>query len=265
VREMTIEAVLAHRRMLEQKRSTLLRMALIAGLVDGVGLQQGTGQRTVRIVAIVAAHLPFRQRHVRAAVELQADVFVALRTGVADRHLRHAPLDREFRHRIVAVAAGEAVTLMHRPEPVIARTARMTAQARASLYLDRRTPIFGVRNNQTGRERIGRVLRTGAVAGFAHRNPRVGTIRNVQAERVKGVREMIRFEPMAGNAGLLANRPRIRRQRILRYVGVRESGSGPRQIAARRAVSGKICRRQRIGDIVLGRLRLADGCCAHED
>ena len=113
VREMTIQAILAHRRVLEQERSALLRMALIAGFVDRVGLEQGIGQRAVRIVAVIAAHLSFRQRHVRAAVELQADVPVTLRAGVADRHLGHAALDREFRHRIVAVAAGEAVTLMH--------------------------------------------------------------------------------------------------------------------------------------------------------
>src|SRR5580692_1149218 len=102
---------------------------------------------------------------------------------------------------------------MHRTEPVIAGTARMTAQARASLYLDRRTPIFGVRNDEAWRERIRRVLRARAVTGFAHRNPRVGTIGDVQPERVKGVREMIRFEPVASDAGLLANRSRVRRQR----------------------------------------------------
>src|ERR1700678_80437 len=128
--------------MLKEERPALLGMALIARLVDRVGLEQRIGQRTVRVVAIVAAHLSFRQGHVRAAVELQADVFVALRAGVADRHLGHAALDREFRHRIVAVAAGEAVTLMHRTEPVITGTTRMTAEAGPRLYIDRHTPIF---------------------------------------------------------------------------------------------------------------------------
>src|SRR5271156_976803 len=133
---MTIEAALAHGRVLEQEGPTLLCMALVAGFVDRVGLEQGIGQRAVRVVAIIATHLSFRQGHVRAAVELQADVLVALRTGVADRHLRHAALDREFRHRIVAVAAGEAVTLMYGAEPVIAGTPGMTAQAGPRLYLD---------------------------------------------------------------------------------------------------------------------------------
>src|ERR1700691_974210 len=212
---MTIEAALAHGRMLEQEGSTLLRMALIAGFVDRVGLEQGIGQRAVRVVAIVAAHLPFRQRHVRAAVELQADVLVALRAGVADRHLGHAALDREFRHRIVAVAAGEAVTLMHGTEPVIAGTTCMAAQAGLRLYIDRRTPIFGVRNDEAWREGIGRMLRTGAVAGFAHRYPRIGTIGDVQAEGVEGVSEMIGFEPMASDAGFLADRSRLGSQRVV--------------------------------------------------
>src|ERR1700677_2787590 len=137
---MTIEAALAHGRVLEQEGSALLRMALIAGFVDRVGLEQGIGQRAVRIVAIIAAHLSFRQWHVRAAVELQADVPVALRAGGADRHLGHAALYREFRHRIVAAAAGEAVTLRHETEPVIAGTACMAAQAGLRLYIDWRTP-----------------------------------------------------------------------------------------------------------------------------
>jgi hypothetical protein len=48
--------------------------------------KNGTGA-TSSAVAIIAAHLSFRQGHVRAAVELQADVSVALRASVADRHL----------------------------------------------------------------------------------------------------------------------------------------------------------------------------------
>ena len=240
---MTIEAVLAHGRMFEQEGSTLLRMALIAGFVDCVRLQQGTGQRTVGVVAIVAAHLSFRQRHVRAAVELQADVLVALRAGVADRHLGHAALDREFRHRIVAVAAGEAVTLMHGTEPVIAGTARMTAQARASLYLDWGTAIFRVRNDEAMSEGIGRMLRTGPVAGFAHRNPRVGTIGDVQAKGVEGVSEMIGFESMASDAGFLADHSRVWSQRVVGDPGIGEPGSR-RRLVVHRTICREVGRRE---------------------
>ena len=241
---MTIEAALAHRWVLEQEGSTLFRMALIAGFVDCVGFQQGTGQRTVRVVAIVAAHLSFRQGHVRAAVELQADVVVALRAGVADRHLGHAALDREFRHRIMAVAAGEAVTLMHGTEPVIAGTTRMTAQAGPRLYIDRRTPIFGVRNDEAWREGIGRMLRTGAVAGFAHRNPRIGTIGNVQAEGVEGVSEMIGFEPMASDARFLSNRSRLGSQRVVGDRSIGESGSRRRHVVVHRTICREVGRRE---------------------
>ena len=169
---------------------------------------------------------------------------MALRAGIADRHLGHAALDREFRHRIVAVAAGEAVTLMHGTEPVIAGTTRMTAQAGFRLYIDRRAPIFGVRNNETRREGIGRMLRTGAVAGFAHRNPRIGTIGDVQAEGVKGVSEMIGFEPMASDAGLLANRPRVGSQRVVGDPGIGESGSGRRHVVVHRTICREVGRRK---------------------
>src|SRR6185437_10571911 len=54
VRGVAIEAVLAHRRVLEQERAALLGMAGGAGLVDGVGLQQRRGDAAVRVVAIDA-------------------------------------------------------------------------------------------------------------------------------------------------------------------------------------------------------------------
>src|SRR3984957_11236769 len=189
-------------------------MALITSFIDRIGLEQGSRQGAVRIVAIVATHLSFRQGHVRAPVELQADVLVALRAGVADRHLRHAAFDREFRQGIVAVAAGEAVPLMYGTEPVIARTPRMAAQAGLGLYLDRRTPVFRVRDDEARREGIGRMLRPGAMAGFAYRDSRIGPIGDVQTKGVKGVSEMIGFEPMASDASFLAHRPCIRSQRV---------------------------------------------------
>ncbi len=92
VRRVAIEAVLTNGRMLEQERSTLFRMALIARLVHRIGFEQRAGQCAVRIMAVVAAHLPFRQRHMRAAIELHSDILVTLRTGVVDRGLRHQPL-----------------------------------------------------------------------------------------------------------------------------------------------------------------------------
>ena len=78
--------------MLEQERTALFRMALVARLVDRIGLEQRAGQGAMRIMAVVAAHLSFRQRHMRAAIELQSHILVTLRTGIVDRRLCHQPL-----------------------------------------------------------------------------------------------------------------------------------------------------------------------------
>ena len=107
--------------MFPQPWPTLLCVTLIASFIDRVGLKQRTVQQRIAVVcqcavwvvAVVAAHLPFRQRHVRAAVELQAHILVALRTGVVDRGLRHESLGREFGHGVVAIAATQPVELMY--------------------------------------------------------------------------------------------------------------------------------------------------------
>jgi len=131
---MAVQTALAHRRVLPQPRPTLLCVALITSFVDRVGLKQRTVQQrvavvrecAVRIVAVVAAHLPFRQRHVGAAVELQANIPVALRARVVDRGLRHEPFGRELSHGVVAITAAQPIQLMHRVDPMIARPAGMT-------------------------------------------------------------------------------------------------------------------------------------------
>lgn len=91
MRSMAIEAVLAHRRMLEQEGPALFRMTLVACFVDRIRFQQRAGQGTVWIVTIVAAHLTFRQRHMRTPVELQSDILVTLRARVIDRWPCHQP------------------------------------------------------------------------------------------------------------------------------------------------------------------------------
>src|SRR5690348_5739490 len=61
VRVVASQAVLAYRRMFEQERPALLGMARVAGLVHGIGLDEIRGERPVRVVAIHARHLSFRQ------------------------------------------------------------------------------------------------------------------------------------------------------------------------------------------------------------
>ena len=112
VRIMAVQTVLAHRRMLEQERTALFRMALVAGLVDRIGLEQRAGQGAMRIVAVVATHLSFRQRQMRTAIDLQPDVLMALRAGIVDRGLCHQTLHGEFCHGVVTVAARQVVALV---------------------------------------------------------------------------------------------------------------------------------------------------------
>ena len=59
MRIVTVRAVLAHRRVLEQERSALLGMALVAIVVDRVRPQQLIGKRAMRIMAIRANYFTF--------------------------------------------------------------------------------------------------------------------------------------------------------------------------------------------------------------
>ena len=88
VRRMTVQAVLAHWCVLEQERTALLRMALIAGLVYRVRFEQGRGERTVRIVATGALHLLLAQRMVRGLHQCLPDLLVALCAQLLLRGLR---------------------------------------------------------------------------------------------------------------------------------------------------------------------------------
>ena len=58
VRRVAVDATVAHRRMLEQERPALLRVAGVADLVHAVGLEQRLGRAAVRIVTIDAATRP---------------------------------------------------------------------------------------------------------------------------------------------------------------------------------------------------------------
>ena len=66
----------------------------------------------------------------------------------------------------------------------------------------------------------------GAVAGLAHRNRRIRAIGDMQPEGMQGVGEMIRLEPMAGDAGFLADGAGIRRLRIGGDRGMGKSRCG---------------------------------------
>ena len=67
---MTIDAIVANRGVLVQERPALFRMAIVAGLIDAIGLEQGGCRAAVRIVAIDATDLALEQGHMRTAPEL---------------------------------------------------------------------------------------------------------------------------------------------------------------------------------------------------
>ena len=63
VRIVAVQAVLPHRSMLPKERPALLRMALVANIVDSGGSQQRLSVTAVRIMAGAARHLAFANWH----------------------------------------------------------------------------------------------------------------------------------------------------------------------------------------------------------
>ena len=64
MRIVTVQAILAHRRMLEQERSALFGVAGVAIVVDRILPQQSLGGAAVRIMTIRAHDLALAHRHV---------------------------------------------------------------------------------------------------------------------------------------------------------------------------------------------------------
>lgn len=59
VGRMAIGAIVTNRGVLEQEGPALFRMAIVAGLIDAIGLEQGCRRAAVWIVAIDATHFAF--------------------------------------------------------------------------------------------------------------------------------------------------------------------------------------------------------------
>lgn len=143
VRRVTVQAILAHGRVLEQEWPALLRVTAITDFVDAIGFEQRGRRRAVRIVAIDATHFAFGQRHVRTLVEFGALHLVAGEAGFVDRLSRGQAMRCEVRHRIVAIAAGELVVLVNRAVPEDALPSLMARQALRILARYRRLALVG--------------------------------------------------------------------------------------------------------------------------
>src|SRR5688572_11695625 len=118
MRLVTGDATLANGCVFPQERSPLLGVAGVANVVDGIGVQQGSGRRAVRVVAVDAGHLAFGQRHVRTPAELGTLLLVTLEAGLGDVLPRQQTVGRLLLHGIVAVGAAEVGFFVGRSWPV---------------------------------------------------------------------------------------------------------------------------------------------------
>lgn len=113
MRVMAVEAVLRYWRMLEYEWPAFLGVATEACFVDRIGLQHRLGDSSVRVMAIRARNLAFRQRHVRTAIELRHDILMAARAHLIDGAFGQYAFRRVTYHRVVAIRTRHATCFVH--------------------------------------------------------------------------------------------------------------------------------------------------------
>src|SRR5262245_38498643 len=136
VRRVAVDAAVAHRSMLEQEWPALLSVTGEADFVDAVRLEQWSGRAAMRVMAVDTADPSLEQRHMRAARKLRALSLVALEARFVDGGARLQTPEREIRHRIVAIGAGEVAALVGRARPEDPLSTAMTIEAHAVLVGD---------------------------------------------------------------------------------------------------------------------------------
>ena len=117
VRIMAVQAVLAHWGMFPQERPALLRVTLVAIVINGGLVQKSFAVGAMRIVAARTRHLAFANRHVRRAPDFRALVLVTLETRVHLGQLGQLELGRHVRHDRVAIRAGEPARFVRAAAP----------------------------------------------------------------------------------------------------------------------------------------------------
>src|SRR5580765_4376191 len=129
MRVMAIEAVLAHRLVLPEKRPSLFGVALVALVVHRRRIDHLGLRRVVRVVAAGALHLAFAHRVMRGTLVFRANLLVA---GEARLGVAHGLQLRLRRLEAVHAVAGDApgiAAVMEPAVPVGARALLMTRQA----------------------------------------------------------------------------------------------------------------------------------------
>ncbi len=117
--------------------------------------------------------------------------------------------------------------------------------------------VLRIANDESLDLRIGGMCGPRPMACLAHRNRRVRPIGHVQAQRMQCVREVVRFETVAGDAGFLADRLCVGRLRVGGDTSTREPGRRPGKTEVDGVLRGKIRRRKRVR-IVPRRLYFSD-------
>src|SRR6185295_10883476 len=129
VRRMTVQAVLADRRMLPKERAALFGVAAVALLVDRGRFDHLRGLGAVRVVAIDAGDLSFADRMVRGLPGVGAHVLVAGEALLGHRLLLELGMLRLWRVDAVAGDARQAARLVAAVVPEELFAARVAALA----------------------------------------------------------------------------------------------------------------------------------------
>src|SRR5215475_4498540 len=172
VRIVAVQAIVAHRGMLPQERAALLRVTLVAIVVDGGLIQKSLAVGAMRIVAAGARHLAFANRHVRRAPNFRALVLVTLETGVRLGQLGQLELGRHVGHDGVAIGAGESARLMRTAAPQRAFSLLLALRADCVVVLCRTGRIVRAEGDHSADSTAaasGHVRRARAMTGFAPR------------------------------------------------------------------------------------------------
>lgn len=170
VRIMTVQAVLAHGQVLEQKRPALLGVALVASVIDRSRSQHFIGEAAVRIMTVRTHHFAFARRHVRRAKQLRAPILVALEAGVGFKRRFQLELARHCFHNGMTSGAGETTRLVRASVPIGPVAALMAAEANCVVPCRCAARIFlAERDDATNPASAAEphVLRAGSVAGLA--------------------------------------------------------------------------------------------------
>src|SRR3990172_3275066 len=133
-----VGAALRRRRMLPEEGAALLRMAGVAVLVNGVGLEELLRRRAVGVVAGHAVHLPFPERHVGRAHELGLALEVALPAGFDHSGLGELTSLGDVYHHPMAVGAGDVTRGVRASLPVEAGSLFVALEADGVALLHRR-------------------------------------------------------------------------------------------------------------------------------